>query len=61
MAAALALMGGCEIEPVVVSAAMLQSDRRRERLGAPWTERTAAARHTPILAKGADGGWVTEN
>ena len=61
MAAALALMGDCEIKPVVVNAAMLQSDRRRERLGAPWTERAAAARHTPILAKGPVGGWVTEN
>jgi adenine/guanine phosphoribosyltransferase-like PRPP-binding protein len=61
MAAALALMGACEIEPVVVGTAMLQSDRWRERLGAPWRERTVAVLRTPILAKGADGGWVTEN
>jgi adenine/guanine phosphoribosyltransferase-like PRPP-binding protein len=57
MAAAIGLMAACGVEPIVLGAAMLQSDRRRERLGAGWAGRTVAALRSPMLAKGADG-WV---
>lgn len=60
MAAAIELMGICDVEPVVLGAAMLQTDRWKERLGDPWRQRTVAVMQTPLLSKGPDGGWVAE-
>lgn len=60
MAAALGLLGNCGIEPVVIGAAMLQSDRWRERLAAAgdqWVSRTVGVFATPILQKSGSGLW----
>jgi adenine/guanine phosphoribosyltransferase-like PRPP-binding protein len=58
IAAALQLMVVCEIEPVVLGAAMLQSDRWKERLGQTWAARTVAVLRSPMLWKTADDRWV---
>ena len=56
----LALVTACGIEPVVIGAAMLQSERWRERIdadGKQWSERIVGVFSTPILEKTEDGGW----
>ena len=58
IAAALELMARCGIEPVALGAAMLQSDRWKERLGSRWTERTVAVLASPILSRTRDGRWA---
>jgi adenine/guanine phosphoribosyltransferase-like PRPP-binding protein len=58
IAAALQLMALCEIEPVVLAAAMLQSDRWQERLGQTWRERTVAVLRSPILSRTAEDRWI---
>jgi adenine/guanine phosphoribosyltransferase-like PRPP-binding protein len=58
IAAALQLMAQCEIEPLVLGAAMLQSDRWQERLGPKWRERTVAVLRSPMLSKTADDRWI---
>jgi adenine/guanine phosphoribosyltransferase-like PRPP-binding protein len=58
ISAALDLMARCEIEPAVIGAAMLQSDRWRDRLGPQWRERTTAVLRSPMLSRTADGGWI---
>lgn len=58
----LALVTACGIEPVVIGAAMLQSERWRERVdagGKPWSERIVGVFSTPILEKTASGNWRT--
>jgi len=58
--AGLGLLAGCGIEPVVVGAAMLQSDRWREKLdtaGPQWQARTKGVFATPILERTAEGKW----
>jgi adenine/guanine phosphoribosyltransferase-like PRPP-binding protein len=60
MVAGLKLMDLCGIEPVVVGAAMLQSERWRQRLDEldpKWTPRIAAVLSTPILEPAPGGGW----
>jgi adenine/guanine phosphoribosyltransferase-like PRPP-binding protein len=58
ISAALQLMGVCEIEPVVLAAAMLQSDRWKDRLGPKWRERTVTVLRSPMLSKSADDRWI---
>jgi adenine/guanine phosphoribosyltransferase-like PRPP-binding protein len=56
----LELMVACGIEPVVIGAAMLQSDRWRDRidtLDKRWTERTVGVFSTPILERTQNGSW----
>lgn len=56
----LELMAACNIEPAVIGAAMLQSDRWRDRietLDERWTERTVGVFSTPILERTQSGGW----
>ena len=58
--AGLSLLGASGIEPVAIGAAMLQSDRWREKLESldgKWTERTRAAFSTPLLQKSGEG-WI---
>lgn len=58
--AGLGLLAGCGIEPVVVGAAMLQSDRWRTKLdtaGPQWEARTKSVFATPILERTAEGKW----
>jgi adenine/guanine phosphoribosyltransferase-like PRPP-binding protein len=58
--AGLSLMTACDVEPVVIGAAMLQSDRWRERVDAvdeKWTKRIVGAFSTPILRPSQNGGW----
>jgi len=60
MVAGLSLLSLAGVEPVCIGAAMLQSERWRERLSsvhASWPGRTVAAFSTPILAKAEKGGW----
>ena len=61
MASALQLMTLCGCAPVVIGAAMLQSERWRPRLAAlapEWPDRVVASLRTPLLARGADGRWT---
>ncbi|NTJ66380.1 phosphoribosyltransferase [Agrobacterium rhizogenes] len=56
----LALLTSCDIEPVVIGAAMLQSDRWRDRVdlsGKRWSERIVGVFSTPILEQGENGCW----
>jgi adenine/guanine phosphoribosyltransferase-like PRPP-binding protein len=56
--AGLALLAACEVEPVVVGAAMLQSDRWRERKSEVlegWQERVVGVFETPLLGRQGDG------
>jgi adenine/guanine phosphoribosyltransferase-like PRPP-binding protein len=56
----LELMATCGVEPVVIGAAMLQSDRWRERVDAldrRWTERIIGVFRTPILERSENGDW----
>ncbi|TCS00573.1 phosphoribosyltransferase [Rhizobium sp. BK418] len=58
--AGLDLLAGCGIEPVVIGAAMLQSDRWRAKLddaGPQWQEVTKGVFTTPILERTAEGKW----
>ncbi|PZU19444.1 MAG: phosphoribosyltransferase [Shinella sp.] len=58
--AGLSLMGLLGVAPVVVGAAMLQSERWRPALrafGPQWPERVRGAFATPLLEKGKDGRW----
>jgi adenine/guanine phosphoribosyltransferase-like PRPP-binding protein len=60
IAAGLELMMSCGIEPVVIGAAMLQSQRWRERidmLDGRWSERIVAVFSTPMLERSSGGGW----
>ncbi len=59
--AGLSLLAASNIEPVVIGAAMLQSDRWREKLagfGAQWPVRVQGVFTTPMLKKAGDG-WQT--
>ncbi|MDM9629008.1 phosphoribosyltransferase [Rhizobium sp. S152] len=56
----LELLSACGIEPAVIGAAMLQSDRWREKLavsGPQWLERTVGVFATPVLEKTETGSW----
>jgi adenine/guanine phosphoribosyltransferase-like PRPP-binding protein len=56
----LALLSICGIEPVAIGAAMLQSQRWKDKLegaGAQWLERTHAVFGTPMLEKTDTGSW----
>jgi adenine/guanine phosphoribosyltransferase-like PRPP-binding protein len=57
IASGLELMQSCGIEPAVIGAAMLQSDRWRERIDSPWRERITGVFSTPILERGENGNW----
>ena len=60
MAAGLSLMTLCGVEPAVVGAAMLQSDRWRDRLAAldrKWPARVVTVLRTPLLMRATDGRW----
>jgi adenine/guanine phosphoribosyltransferase-like PRPP-binding protein len=54
------LLTGCGIEPAVIAAAMLQSERWRESLAAAgplWTTRSVCVIATPILERNEAGRW----
>jgi adenine/guanine phosphoribosyltransferase-like PRPP-binding protein len=56
----LTLMGALEIEPVVIGAAMLQSDRweaKLDAMGPQWSARVVSCFRTPLLAKAGEGMW----
>ena len=58
--AGLKLMALCGVEPVVIGAAMLQSERWRPRvddLDPTWTARIVGVFSTPILQPAVGGGW----
>lgn len=58
--AGLHLLTGCGIEPLVIGAAMLQSERWRKSLtaaGPQWIARTVGVFATPILERNAIGRW----
>lgn len=59
--AGLSLLAASGIRPAVIGAAMLQSDRWREKIaafGPEWPERVRGVFSTPLLTK-AEGGWRT--
>jgi adenine/guanine phosphoribosyltransferase-like PRPP-binding protein len=61
IAAAIDLLAICAVEPVALGAAMLQSDRWRDRLagiGPQWPDRTVSVLRTPILARTPDDQWI---
>jgi adenine/guanine phosphoribosyltransferase-like PRPP-binding protein len=56
----LELLSAVDVEPVVIGAAMLQSDRWREKLGdagTQWLERTVSVFSTPVLESTERGTW----
>jgi adenine/guanine phosphoribosyltransferase-like PRPP-binding protein len=56
----LELLSVCAIEPVAIGAAMLQSERWREKLasaGAQWLDRTVSVFSTPLLEKTDRDSW----
>ena len=58
--AGLELLAACGIEPVAIGAAMLQSERWREKLaaaGPQWEARIAGVFATPMLERNAAGRW----
>jgi adenine/guanine phosphoribosyltransferase-like PRPP-binding protein len=58
--AGLRLLDGMGVQPVIVGAAMLQSDRWREDADQPytgWADLVRGTLRTPILKLGADGLW----
>jgi adenine/guanine phosphoribosyltransferase-like PRPP-binding protein len=58
---ALALLSSCAVEPVAIAAAMLQSDRWKEKLseaGSQWPERIHGVFETPMLRKTPTGTWA---
>lgn len=58
--AGLSLLRLLNVEPVVIGAAMLQSERWRpalEAFGPQWPDRVCGAFATPLLEKGKDGRW----
>jgi adenine/guanine phosphoribosyltransferase-like PRPP-binding protein len=60
MAAALTLLAVSGIAPAGIGAAMLQTDRWREKLGAvgePWPARVSGVLKTPLFVRGASGLW----
>ncbi|MBB2706817.1 UNVERIFIED_ORG: adenine/guanine phosphoribosyltransferase-like PRPP-binding protein [Rhizobium esperanzae] len=60
--AALDLLTDCGVEPAVIGAAMLQSERWRESFaaaGPQWIARTVGVFATPILERNAAGRWQT--
>lgn len=60
--AGLDLLAGCGIEPVVIGAAMLQSDRwcaKLDAAGPQWKARTKGVFATPILERTSEGKWRT--
>lgn len=61
IAAGLSLLSGSNLEPVVIGAAMLQSERWRQTLGgfdAIWPGRVQGVFKTPLLKKAGDG-WLS--
>lgn len=59
--AGLSLLAGSNIKPVVIGAAMLQSERWRETLGgfgAEWPDRVQGVFRTPLLTKAGDN-WLS--
>jgi adenine/guanine phosphoribosyltransferase-like PRPP-binding protein len=61
MAAAIQLMACCGVEPTALGAAMLQSDRWKERLALlspEWPRKTISVLQTPMLAKSRDDRWI---
>lgn len=62
--AGLGLLDSLGIRPVVIGAAMLQSDRWHEASTGPfhgWTDSVRGCFSTPLLEKGADGPWHSQN
>ncbi|AYD02380.1 phosphoribosyltransferase [Neorhizobium sp. NCHU2750] len=60
--AGLSLMTSLGIEPVVIGAAMLQSDRWEAKLGGfgpQWKGRVVACFRTPMLTKAGEGLWTS--
>ena len=60
IAAGLELMTLCGVEPVVIGAAMLQSERWGRRLRAidpKWSERVVGVLATPLFEPAEGGGW----
>lgn len=56
----LELLSACDITPVVIGAAMLQSDRWREKLavaGPQWPDKTIGVFATPLLERTDHGTW----
>ncbi|CDN55519.1 Phosphoribosyltransferase [Neorhizobium galegae bv. officinalis bv. officinalis str. HAMBI 1141] len=57
----LTLMASLGIEPVVIGAAMLQSERWHDKLdafGAEWRPRVTSVFRTPLLKKAGEGSWT---
>lgn len=58
--AALDLLALCGVTPIVIGAAMLQSDAWRPVIGEAWIERVVGVLRSPRLRRIAGGGWAPE-
>ena len=57
----LTLMASLGVEPVVIGAAMLQSERWHDKLdafGPEWRQRVTSVFRTPMLRKAGEGSWT---
>jgi adenine/guanine phosphoribosyltransferase-like PRPP-binding protein len=57
----LTLMASLGVEPVVIGAAMLQSERWHDKLdafGPEWRQRVTSVFRTPMLKKAGEGSWT---
>ncbi|MCB8819681.1 phosphoribosyltransferase [Microvirga rosea] len=64
MAAAIELLARCGVTPVAIGAAMLQTERWREKLstfGPDCPERVIGVLRTPLLKRTAENGWLPEH
>jgi adenine/guanine phosphoribosyltransferase-like PRPP-binding protein len=64
MAAGIALLAACGVEPVALGVAMLQTERWKSRLtavGERWPERMRAVFKTPTLVLQSDATWAVSN
>ena len=60
IASGISLLSSCDIEPVVIGAAMLQSERWRDRVnvdGRRWSDRIVGVFSTPVLERSENGCW----
>jgi adenine/guanine phosphoribosyltransferase-like PRPP-binding protein len=59
MQAGIALLAACDVTPVALGTAMLQSQAWRARL-AHWQSQIVTVLASPVLTRGPDGGWSPE-
>jgi len=58
--AALDLLELCNVRPILIGAAMLQTDVWQSQIGEDWRDKVVGVLRTPRLRRAAGGGWLPE-